>query len=108
MIRQCRKCAHFFVAAGLACALCVEVARTVTEPSEASAVKHFVAGPPHAPDLPHSPDNEPSAPPPSSALKGGAAWTASTFVQPFGWRPVPVSASTSTLLWWKPPDLPLV
>jgi hypothetical protein len=101
MLRHCQKCARFFVAAGLTCIICGEIARSITERSDMGEVTLYVAGPTHAPDQPHVPDNEPSAPLPSGTIMIRAS--TSSAVPARDWTLVPISIASSTPLWWRPP-----
>jgi hypothetical protein len=101
MLRHCRNCARYFIAAGLACTTCGEITRTIAERSEKREVSLYMAGPTHAPDQPHAPDNEPSAPPRSGTIVIRAS--TSSAIAAHDWMLIPISIASSTPLWWRPP-----
>lgn len=62
MFKEIRKPAILLAGGTFAVTLGVEFARSIVEPSDTHNVNLYLAGPAHAPDQPHAPDNEPEAP----------------------------------------------
>ena len=62
MLKEIRKPAIFVVGGAFSLTIGSEIARTITEPTDPHSVTLYLAGPAHAPDLPHAPDHEPSNP----------------------------------------------